>query len=104
MDGGVLPALLVENKVDLAEYVGSDQVVKEFAETNKFCGHFRTSAKMGININESMEFLIKNIIERMEEFCKDGQIPVEKDRKSIVLETAKYSTVSELPVHKSYCC
>ena len=69
IDGGSLPCLLVENKADLLE--GGEQEnyeeLKEFAKEGEFCGFFRTSAKTGLNINESMEYLIKNIIKRFED-------------------------------------
>ena len=44
---------------------------------------------MGIGIEECMEFLIGNIIDRMEKCTKDGKDPFEKDRKSIVLQKSK---------------
>ena len=44
-----------------------NQQLEEFAINNEFCGYFRTSAKTGLNINESMEFLIRNIIKRLSE-------------------------------------
>jgi len=65
LDGGKLPCLLVENKVDLVDFK-DDPSLQKFANKNKFCGAFRTSAKTGFNVCESMEYLIKNIIKRME--------------------------------------
>ena len=64
LDGGKLPCLLVENKADLldGDNVEKDPQLEEFGSSNGFCGSFRTSAKTGLNINESMEFLIKNNI------------------------------------------
>ena len=42
---------------------------------------------MGININESMDFLINNIIERIEKIKGENDInPLEKSRKNIILE------------------
>ena len=67
LDGGKLPCLLVENKVDLIDFV-DDPSLQEFANDNGFCGAFRTSSKTGFNVVESMEYLIKNIIKRMEDF------------------------------------
>ena len=43
-----------------------DDKLEEFGVINGFCGTFRTSAKTGLNINESFEYLILNIIRRME--------------------------------------
>ena len=39
--------------------------LKGFANSNNFTASFRTSAKTGLNINESMDYLIKNIINRL---------------------------------------
>ena len=42
-----------------------DDKLEEFGVINGFCGTFRTSAKTGLNINESFEYLILNITRRM---------------------------------------
>jgi hypothetical protein len=64
--------------------------VKDFSEKNKFIGVFKTSAKNGINISESMEFLIKNIIERLDDISKNNKF-LDKDKKSIVLESKTHN-------------
>ena len=57
----------MENKADLLDNEKiDDPELTEFANKNGFDGAFRTSAKTGLNINESMTFLITNIIKRME--------------------------------------
>ena len=57
----------MENKADLLDDEKKDDPeLNEFANKNGFDGAFRTSAKTGLNINESMTFLITNIIKRME--------------------------------------
>ena len=48
----------------------NNQELREFAINNEFCGYFRTSAKTGFNISESMELLIRNIIKRLEDMKK----------------------------------
>ena len=65
---------MVENKADLLEDDNAEKSpdLEEFGNTNGFCGSFRTSAKTGLNINESMEYLIKNIIQRMEAMQSKG--------------------------------
>ena len=58
----------MENNAELL-YEGYNENInelEEFALQNGFCGAFRTSSKTGFNVNESMEFLINNIIERIE--------------------------------------
>jgi small GTP-binding protein len=95
-DGGILPSVLVENKIDLVEEdVAKDETeIKKFAEDNKFVGYFRTSVKMGIGVDECMEFLITTILERIEKCTKEGTNPLEKDRKSLVLEHKKVTEVN----------
>jgi len=90
--------LLIENKVDLVseEYVKNVSEIKEFTEKNKFIGFYRSSAKAGVNINESMEFLIKTIVDRMKSLSKyDEDCLMENDRRSIVLDSNKYSVGKE---------
>lgn len=92
VDGGLLPSVLVQNKIDLVEedVVKDDEEIKKFAEENKFVNFFRTSAKMGIGIDECMEFLITHIIDKIEKCTQEGNAnPLEKDRKSLVLEHKK---------------
>ena len=64
---------MVENKVDLLDGdVQNDPELEQFAQDNGFCGSFITSAKTGVNINESMEYLMRTIIKRMEDFQSKG--------------------------------
>ena len=65
--------------------------MKEFCEKNKFLRCFKTSAKTGTNIDEAMNFLISTIIDKMEALVQSGSNPFEKDRKSMVLQSAKHS-------------
>ena len=46
--------------------------LEEFAKDNGYCGVFRASAKKDVNVKESMEFLIKDIIRRMEAMKQTG--------------------------------
>ena len=73
LDGGKLPFLLVESKADLLENPESEDVtLKEFAEKNGFIGSFRVSSKTGLNVTESFEFLLHNLIKRMEDMMAKG--------------------------------
>ena len=63
--------------------------INKFTEENKFDNFFKTSAKMGLGINECMDYLIKNILERSEKVTQAGDNPFDKDRKSLVLKPAK---------------
>ena len=83
---------MVENKADLLEDANADEsALKEFAESNEFCGAFRTSAKTGLNISESMEYLIKAIIKRMEDMQSKGNEVFTTDRKSVALDPEKHN-------------
>ena len=70
-DGESLPIILVENKIDLLENnEGDSSSFDEFWEKNGFLAGFRVSSKTGQNVDASMNFLITNIIKRLEEFDK----------------------------------
>ena len=90
VDGGKLPCVLVENKVDLLppEEQDNTQPLKEFADKNGYSGSFRASAKTGKNINESMLFLIETIVTRLEGINTEGKPDAgfTTDRKSVVLD------------------
>ena len=86
IDGDFLPSVLVQNKIDLVEeeVIKNDTEIKKFAEDNKFIGFFRTSAKMGLGIDECMEFLITNILDRIEKF-DNKENNAETDKKSLLV-------------------
>lgn len=92
VDGGKLPCLLVDNKLDLiGEEKTNDPELQMIASENEFCGYFRTSAKTGLNVSESMEFLIKNIVKRMEDFSQKGNEVFNTERKSVALDPEKHN-------------
>ena len=106
IDGGKLPCVLVENKIDLLpddEKMKDDPELKSFAEINGFIGCFRSSAKEGINIAEAMEFLIKGVIKRLEAQAEKGNNVFTTDRKSVVLNQEKHTT-SSVKKKKDGCC
>ena len=80
--------------------------LKPFAEKGGFLGCFRTSAKTGLNINESIVYLIRNIIKRIEDFKQKGNLPIQDDinkcdnKKKLNLE--KHS--SKAQAKKGGCC
>jgi small GTP-binding protein len=90
LDGGLIPSILIRNKIDLLNKdINDDNKIKEFVEKHNFINVFNTSAKTGIGIEESMYYLIGNIIDRLEKV--GGNKNLIKDRKSIVLEKKKYN-------------
>ena len=106
-DGQKIPAILVENKSDLLDQneVGNVVSLKGFANTNNYIGSFRTSAKTGYNINESMEFLIEKIIERL---SRSGSNEFTPDEKSISLNPQNHSMSNSIRMEKEKkrngCC
>ena len=92
-EDGHLPAVIVQNKVDLLpeEEQDNDEELKKFSNDNGFNGYFRASAKTGKNIKESMEFLIKQIIKRLEELNSKGNAEFNKDRGSLALDPDKHN-------------
>ena len=106
VDGGFLPSVLVQNKIDLVEedVVKDEEEIKKFAEENKFINYFRTSAKMGVGIDECMEFLISHILDKIEKCTQEGnKNPLEKDRKSLVLEHKKVNEANKGSIGGGCC-
>ena len=99
---------MVENKVDLLEGdVQNDPELEQFAQDNGFCGSFRTSAKTGVNITESMEYLIRTIIKRMEDMQSKGNEVFTTERKSVALDPEKHNQAaiaSKRKKDKDGCC
>ena len=88
MDGMRLPCLYVENKRDLVKKKKKEdsEQLKEFAKNNGFIGCFRTSAKTGKKVYESMDFIIKNVINRMEQMMVGTGKELRADRRSVQLD------------------
>ncbi len=78
--------------------------LEQFAKENEFCGCFRTSAKTGYNISESMEFLIKTIIKRMEDMQSKGNEVFTTDRKSVALDPEKHNQAATAKRKKDNGC
>ena len=98
-DGKKLPCILVENKIDLlSEDEIDDPTFEEFWKSNGFTKGFRVSSKTGENIDESMEYLIKNIIKRMEKIKKlmeeENIIPSQKKLISLCPEQQDASNIN----------
>ena len=59
LDGTNIPSILIRNKVDLLdneENNDDEEQMKDFCEKNSFLRSFKTSAQMGTNIDEAMNF------------------------------------------------
>ncbi len=107
LDGTNIPAILVRNKIDLLENEDNnddEEEMKEFCEKNSFLRSFKTSAKTGTNIDESMNFLISTIIDKMEALAKNGNNPFEQDRPSIVIVKNKHTDNNNKENNPMGCC
>ena len=107
LDGTNIPSILIRNKVDLLENEDNnddEEQMKEFCEKNSFLRSFKTSAKMGTNIDEAMNFLIHDIIDKMEKLAQNGNNPFEKDRKSLVLQPKKHTENAKENSGMGGCC
>ena len=106
LDGTKIPAILIRNKIDLLndeENIDDEEEIKDFCEKNSFLRCFKTSAKTGTNIDESMNFLISTIIDKLESLSQNGSNPFEKDRKSMVLQSNKHTENSK-DNNSAGCC
>ena len=89
IDGQLLPSVLVLNKSDLAneEQMSNDKEMEEFVKNNKFDGFFRTSCLNGNGIQDVIEFILKNIVQRLEAYSKLTNTPFDNtNRTSIVIQ------------------
>lgn len=108
-DSSDLPMIIIENKCDLVEnFEDTETQFKEFYMKNKFINGFRTSSKNSFNINESMDFLIKHIIDKLEKMYsgvnsnsnKVNSQESEIKNKNIILEKKNNTTKKD----KAKCC
>ena len=81
-----------------------EEYLKKFVDENGFLTFTRTSCKNRQNVNETMDYLLANIIDRLEEYYKNANIPIDDKRTSIVVQNSSESTESLLNSKKSTCC
>jgi len=68
VDGKMIPITLLQNKYDLLENVGKKEeyqkpdYLKEFAQKHNFVNSYQVSAKSNLNLDESIETLLKEIL------------------------------------------
>ena len=70
-DGEKIPCIIVETKCDKLNNPNKE-IFQEYAKENGFDHGFLVSSKTGENINESMEFLLNEIIKRIKKL-EDGR-------------------------------
>ena len=61
-----IPAIIVGNKIDILERKVDKVSAENFAKDKNY-KYFEVSAKSGINIDESIKYLIKNVLEEQNE-------------------------------------
>ena len=102
-DGGKLPNILIQNKSDLLSNneVKDMSNLREFSKQNGFDDCFKTSAKTGYNINESIDKLINIIMRR-----NNAIISKEMDlnRKSVNIDPEQHSEKDKYRTKQTGCC
>jgi len=106
LDRGKLPCLLEENKADLIDDSNAENFpeLEPFRTNKRFFTLFRTSAKTNLDINEAMNYLTKNIIQRMEAMqTKEGEV-FKTERNVVNLVPEKHIEVATKRKQKDGCC
>jgi small GTP-binding protein len=103
-DGENLPAILIQNKIDLYEGKNIDNSnIKIFCDQNGFLKSFKTSVLRNEGIEEAMNFLIENIIDRLELYSKINNVPIDENKRtSIIINSNNKKTL--LNEKKYFCC
>ena len=104
LDGGKLPFILVQNKVDLIEnreeFEKIENETKNICQFNNFEKYFMTSVKQNVNVEEAMAFLIEKIVERLEKYAEDGNIIFNEQKKRGTIKIRNSSANN----NKKDCC
>ena len=82
-DGSALPSILIKTKN------GIESKLKEFAVENKIDSVFKVSIKEGVNVNESMDYLLNIINKRMKESIGWDNYFNKPERNNIILKSKK---------------
>lgn len=106
LDGTPLPCILVENKADLLpqDQLNEMGVLKKVANEHGFIEAFKSSAKTGYNVNESMEFLLREIIKRLEAYEKEGNNVFAKEKKGVQIDDEMVKAHKERKRDKGDTC
>ena len=103
IDGGKLPFVLVQNKIDLLkenEIEDVENITKKASEENGFCKYYLASVKENKNVNEAMACLIDCIIERLEKYSQEGNNVFNDNRRKDTIKLRHNSEIAD----KKKCC
>lgn len=107
IDGEKLPFILVQNKIDLLtnkeEIDLIENETKNVCLNESFTKYFLISVKENVNVDESMNYLLDNIIQRLEKYAKqsgDENIFNDIRRK----DTIKIRSFNHTKNNKHDCC
>jgi small GTP-binding protein len=109
-DGENLPAILIQNKIDLYDVNNNndEDEMKIFCDKNGFLKSFKTSVLKNEGIEEAMDFLIENVIDRLELYSKSNNVPIDENKRtSIVIESSNNDNKRKSLFQekkKYYCC
>ena len=108
IDGTPLPIVLVQNKIDLVDaevLEGDEEELKKFVDENGFLTFTRTSCKNNQNVNETMDFLLANVIDRLEEYHKKENITIYNNKRTIiVIQNPSLTSESLLNTNRNFYC
>jgi len=107
VDGSPIPILLIQNKIDLVnpENLEKDEdKLRNFVDKNGFLSFVRTSCKKNQNVKEAMDYLLGHVIDKLEEYHKKNNIPLD-DNKRISIQEHNPSLINEsnLGEKTSFC-
>jgi small GTP-binding protein len=102
-DQGKVPNILIENKVDLIEGkdANDNSKLEEFAKENGFDGCFKTSAKTGLNINETINKLMSIIVTRLNSVAEKEN---DMNRQSLQVDPENHSEKDKYRTKQVGCC
>ena len=106
-DGSLIPNILIQNKVDLIKKENNndnnnDEMIEEFAKKNKFDAWFKTPAKTGENVNESMDKMLELIINKLNYFNTNYFI---EHKNTLSLKTDQGSEIDKIRKStQNNCC
>ena len=100
-----IPCFLIENKIDLVDDDTKKNIseLSEFSQNNNYSGFYRTSAKTGENVDSIMDSIIAYIINKLEEFQKQGN-KIEQRKSVFELEKKEKENKENKEKKSEECC